>query len=96
MQMIYFCFRFVPKGGMNIATDWSVRMAFKELNQISIFIADDHTLYVDALTIALQQQPGIPIKIIGTASNGEELLVRLRKQLPDILLLDLNLSLIHI
>lgn len=95
MQMIYFCFRFVPKGGMNIATDWSVRMAFKELNQISIFIADDHTLYVDALTIALQQQPGIPIKIIGTASNGEELLVRLRKQLPDILLLDLNMPILN-
>ncbi len=80
---------------MEIATDCSVRMAFTEPNQISIFIADDHTLYVDALGIALQQQTGIPFNVIGTASNGEELLVKLRTHKPDILLLDLNMPVLN-
>jgi len=80
---------------MEIATDCSVRMAFTEPNQISIFIADDHTLYVDALGIALQQQTGIPLNVIGTASNGEELLVKLRTHKPDILLLDLNMPVLN-
>jgi DNA-binding NarL/FixJ family response regulator len=80
---------------MEIASDCSVRMAFTEPNQISIFIADDHTLFVDALGIALQQQSGIQIKLIGTASNGEELLVKLRTTKPDILLLDLNMPVLN-
>jgi two-component system nitrate/nitrite response regulator NarL len=80
---------------MEIATDCSERMAFSEPNQISLFIADDHTLYVDALVIALQHQSGIPLTIVGTASNGEELLHQLRKQLPDILLLDLNMPILN-
>jgi len=70
-------------------------MAFSEPNQISIFIADDHTLYVDALVIALQQQTGTTFKILGTAANGEELILQLRKQLPDILLLDLNMPVLN-
>ena len=70
-------------------------MAFSEPNQITVFIADDHTLYVDALVIALQQQTGTTFKILGTASNGEDLIVQLRKQLPDILLLDLNMPILN-
>ena len=70
-------------------------MAFSEPNQISVFIADDHTLYVDALVIALQYQTGTPFRILGTAANGEELLLYLRKQLPDILLLDLNMPVLN-
>src|SRR6187200_1785008 len=70
-------------------------MAFSEPNQISVFIADDHTLYVDALVIALQQQTGTTFKILGTAPNGEELILQLRKQLPDILLLDLNMPVLN-
>ncbi|HJW28842.1 MAG TPA: response regulator transcription factor, partial [Saprospiraceae bacterium] len=62
---------------------------------VSIFIADDHRLYVDALVIALPQQSTLPIRILGTASNGEELLKKLKKHLPDILLLDLNMPVLN-
>ena len=80
---------------MKIATDGSERMTFTEPNQISIFIADDHMLYVDSLVIALQQQTVFPVKILGTASNGAELLVKLKPKIPDILLLDLNMPVMN-
>lgn len=80
---------------MKIATGCSVRMSFTEPNQISIFVADDHTLYVDALVIALQQYPDSPYRVLGTASNGEDLLKKLRVRQPDILLLDLNMPVMN-
>jgi DNA-binding NarL/FixJ family response regulator len=86
---------FIRKGGMKIATDGSERMIFTEPKQISLFIADDHMLYVDALVIALQQQIDFPVKILGTASNGVELLAKLKSSLPDILLLDLNMPVMN-
>jgi DNA-binding NarL/FixJ family response regulator len=83
------------KGGMEIATDCCERMIPTGLNQISLFIADDHTLYVDSLVIALHHQAALPVRVIGTASNGEDLLRQLRVQLPDILLLDLNMPVMN-
>jgi DNA-binding NarL/FixJ family response regulator len=70
-------------------------MIFTEPKQISLFIADDHTLYVDALVIALQQQNIFPVHVLGTASNGMELLAKLKSSLPDILLLDLNMPVMN-
>ena len=59
---------------------------------ITLFIADDHALYVDALTIALHQSDSdLKFKVIGAVKNGEELLLSLKSILPDILLLDLNM-----
>lgn len=63
--------------------------------QYSILIADDHTLYVDALAIALQHQSILPIKVVGTAFNGEDLLLKMPILLPDILLLDLNMPVMN-
>jgi len=80
---------------MEIATDGSERMIPTEPNQISVFIADDHTLYVDALVIALEHYPALAVNILGTASNGEDLLRQLRLKLPDILLLDLNMPVMN-
>lgn len=80
---------------MEIATDGSERMIPTEPNQISVFIADDHTLYVDALVIALEHFPALAVNILGTASNGEDLLRQLRLKLPDILLLDLNMPVMN-
>jgi DNA-binding NarL/FixJ family response regulator len=80
---------------MKIATDGSERMIFTEPKQISLFIADDHMLYVDALAIALQQQDVLPVKVLGTASNGVELLAKLKSSFPDILLLDLNMPVMN-
>ena len=86
---------FVRKGGMKIATDGSERMTFTDPKPISLFIADDHILYVDSLVIALQQQTIFPVQVLGTASNGVELLAKLKSSVPDILLLDLNMPVMN-
>jgi DNA-binding NarL/FixJ family response regulator len=70
-------------------------MAFTETTHISIFIADDHTLYVDALVIALEQQTEVPFRVLGTATNGEELITSLKTKSPDLLLLDLNMPVLN-
>jgi DNA-binding NarL/FixJ family response regulator len=62
---------------------------------ISVFIADDHNLFVDALVIGLESHSTIPVTVLGTASNGEELLLELQTKLPDILLLDLNMPILN-
>ena len=80
---------------MKIATDGSERMTFTDPKPISLFIADDHMLYVDSLVIALQQQTIFPVRVLGTASNGAELLTRLKSSMPDILLLDLNMPVMN-
>ncbi|MEP6646555.1 MAG: response regulator transcription factor [Saprospiraceae bacterium] len=66
-----------------------------ESGQYSILIADDHTLYVDALVIALHQQSILPIKVVGTAVNGEDLLLKMPDLSPDIILLDLNMPVMN-
>jgi DNA-binding NarL/FixJ family response regulator len=70
-------------------------MTAKDPNHISIFIADDHRLYVEALSIALENYPDFAIRTLGTASDGEDLLAQLPKHLPDILLLDLNMPVMN-
>ena len=65
------------------------------IKHTSIFIADDHTLFVDALVLALQQQSLFPVQILGTAKNGEDLLLELQSLKPDILLLDLNMPVMN-
>lgn len=70
-------------------------MSIIQPSQISVFIADDHNLYVDALVLALEQQADPVIRVIGTAGNGEDMLRKLRLQLPDILILDLNMPVLN-
>lgn len=62
---------------------------------ISLFLADDHTLYLDTLVLALNHQTVISLNILGTAQNGEDLLLKLQSILPDILLLDLNMPVMN-
>lgn len=62
---------------------------------LSLLIADDHTLYVEALMMALMQQTIYPVDVLGTAQNGEDLLVKLQTLEPDILLLDLNMPVMN-
>lgn len=64
-------------------------------SMISLVIADDHTLYVDALVVALHHQTQLPLQVLGTSSNGKELLKTLKTHKPDILLLDLNMPVIN-
>ena len=60
-----------------------------ETRAISVILTDDNTLFLDAIKIPLQFLGGI--NILGTASNGEQLLVMLEKEKPDIVLLKINL-----
>lgn len=70
-------------------------MTVGEFHPVTLIIADDHRLYVESLVIALEHQTSIPVRILGTVSNGDELLQRLQKQSPDIILLDLNMPVLN-
>ena len=67
-------------------------MSINGNGHISIFLADDHLLYLDAVVAALGQHP---FHILGTAQNGEDLLIRLQSFKPEILLLDLNMPVMN-
>jgi DNA-binding NarL/FixJ family response regulator len=55
-----------------------------------IFLADDHTLLVDAFRRLLEPE----FEIVGTASNGRDLLATAPKLQPDLVILDLGLPLL--
>jgi len=55
----------------------------------TMMIADDHKLFAEGLSAILSEHPDF--KIIGMASNGKEVLHLLNNQVPDILILDLNM-----
>lgn len=56
---------------------------------ISIIIADDHALFIDGLKLLLKEEQDIII--LDVANDGKELLDILGKQLPEIVLLDINM-----
>lgn len=66
-------------------------MSVNNNHSISIAIADDHALYVDTLVLSLAQQEAFRCQVVLTASNGAELLERLKSVPADIVLLDLNM-----
>lgn len=57
---------------------------------IKITMTDDHPLVMAGLKSFLHSQPGI--EVIGMYESGESLLKGLEQQLPDVILLDLQLS----
>lgn len=59
--------------------------------KINVGIADDHTLFIQGMTELLEQDDGIRVSL--KARNGKELLERLRSRadLPDIILMDLDM-----
>lgn len=56
---------------------------------ITVFITDDHEMYLEGLSLLLQKQPDI--KVTGTSLSGAALLDQLGVVNADILLLDVNL-----
>lgn len=60
-----------------------------EQKPTTLMIADDHKLFAEGLSAILSEQP--KFKVIGMASNGKEILHLLNNQVPDILILDLNM-----
>lgn len=57
---------------------------------IDVFIADDHPLVREGLKNVVTQGEGeLDIRVIGEASDGDELMNKLRSSKPDILILDI-------
>jgi len=59
------------------------------LNNINIFLADDHQIFLDGLSLLLNSEPGF--KIMGTALNGNVALSEILKLKPDVALLDMRM-----
>ncbi len=59
------------------------------MRQFRILVADDHMLMVEAITIALKDQPDL--EIVGVAETGSQILPLLRRTPVDVLLLDLRM-----
>ena len=70
-------------------------MIVGDLHPVTLLIADDHRLYVESLVIALEHQTTIPVRILDTVNNGDELLKKLQLHSPDIILLDLNMPVLN-
>ena len=56
---------------------------------IRILVADDHPIVLDGLVAILGTQPDF--EIVGTASNGLEVVANVEQLRPDVLLLDLEM-----
>ncbi len=56
---------------------------------IRVFLCDDHTLFREGIKKLLELEPDI--KIVGEASNGQEMLDLLKKVGPDVILMDIGM-----
>jgi len=56
---------------------------------INVFIIDDHKMVIEGLELLLKDTE--TIKVVGTATSGEEGIQKLPKVNPDVLLLDINM-----
>jgi two-component system, NarL family, nitrate/nitrite response regulator NarL len=56
---------------------------------LSVIIADDHTLFINGLRLLLETEPDI--EILKVAGDGKELMGLLHDNSPDIILLDINM-----
>lgn len=59
------------------------------MKKIKIILVDDHTLFRNGLKILLDTNPDF--KVIGEAVNGKEFLEKLDDNIPDIVLMDINM-----
>jgi len=57
------------------------------VHQARIFLADDHTLLLEAFTNLLEPK----YEVVGTATDGREMLKQVKQLKPDVVVLDINM-----
>ncbi len=59
------------------------------MNEITIYLADDHAIVVEGLIEILRSQP--MLKVIGTAANGEDVMRLMENRRADVVVMDINM-----
>src|SRR3954463_7268028 len=57
--------------------------------RVRVLVADDHPVYLDGLTAAIERAPGL--ELVGACGDGRDALERIRALEPDVAALDLLL-----
>lgn len=57
--------------------------------RVSVYVAEDHPIYLDGLVRALGQRP--EFDVVGSSQNGREALDEIRELAPDVAILDENM-----
>jgi DNA-binding NarL/FixJ family response regulator len=60
---------------------------------ITVFLADDHTIVRQGLAKLLEGEPDL--RVIGEAENGREAVVKVEKLKPDIVLMDIAMPMLN-
>lgn len=63
------------------------------MNQVKLFLADDHPIVRDGLRFLLNAQPDM--EVVGEAADGRETLQEIRKIRPDIVILDIAMPVLN-
>ncbi|HRG35463.1 MAG TPA: response regulator transcription factor [Chitinophagales bacterium] len=59
------------------------------MQEINVFVVDDHQIFLDGIISLLDDEPNI--KIVGTAHNGKQAIDRIKTQKVDVVLMDINM-----
>lgn len=58
--------------------------------RVRIYLADDHPIFLEGIVRAVRERP--ELELVGSATNGEEALVGLRRLKPDVAVLDMRMG----
>jgi DNA-binding NarL/FixJ family response regulator len=58
---------------------------------MTVAIADDHQIFIDGMSTILNETDRFNAAVIATANNGDQLLTQLKKNTPDLLILDMSM-----
>ena len=63
------------------------------MEQITVFLADDHAIFREGLRLLLQADESI--KVVGEASNGHQAVAEVARLMPNVVLMDLAMPLLN-